>query len=94
MAQTSAVEARIREFVLKNFPLIRKRGIKDNEKWLENGLLDSFGILEVVRFLEEQFAIHVSDEELLPENFQSLDALAAFVHLKLSAGRRGNGDCG
>ena len=75
----SLIEDRIREFVLKQFPLARKRGVAGNEKWLETGLLDSLGILDLVHFLEEEFSIHIVDEELLPETFQSLDAVTAFV---------------
>jgi acyl carrier protein len=79
MTQAQTSGDRIREFVLKHFPLARKKGIKPDDKWLETGLLDSLGILDLVHFLEEEFSIHVADEELLPENFQSLDAVAAFV---------------
>lgn len=78
----SLIEDRIREFVLKQFPLARKRGVTANEKWLETGLLDSLGILDLVHFLEEEFSIHIVDEELLPETFQSLDAVTAFVTQK------------
>jgi len=75
----SLIEDRIREFVLKQFPLARKRGVAASEKWLETGLLDSLGILDLVHFLEEEFSIHIADEELLPETFESLDAVTAFV---------------
>jgi acyl carrier protein len=82
MNQTQTVEERIREFVLKQFPLARKNGLKSGEKWLESGLIDSLGILDLVHFLEEEFKIQVSDEELLPDNFQSLDGVASFVRMK------------
>jgi acyl carrier protein len=82
MNQTPTVEERIREFVLKQFPLARKNGLKSGEKWLESGLIDSLGILDLVHFLEEEFKIQVSDEELLPDNFQSLDGVASFVRMK------------
>jgi len=49
------VEEPIREFVLKSFPLARKKGITASEKWLESGVLDSLGILDLVHFLEEKF---------------------------------------
>lgn len=83
MTSKETIEARIREFVLKTFPLVGKRGIKDDEKWLEGGLLDSFGILDLVQFLEQEFGIHVSDDELLPESFESLQAVTKFVETKL-----------
>jgi acyl carrier protein len=75
-------EARIRDFVLKTFPLARKNGIKEGEKWLETGMMDSLGILDLVQFLEKEFSIHVSDDELLPENFESLSAVVSFVNAR------------
>lgn len=75
-------EARIRDFVLKTFPLARKNGIKEGEKWLETGMMDSLGILDLVQFLEKEFGIHVSDDELLPENFESLSAVVSFVNAR------------
>jgi acyl carrier protein len=68
--------------VLKQFPLARKNGLKPEERWLESGLIDSLGILDLVHFLEEEFTVQVTDEELLPDNFQSLQAVAAFVRAK------------
>jgi acyl carrier protein len=79
MTQAQTVEDRIRDFVLKQFPVARKNGVKPGDKWLETGLLDSLGILDLVHFLEEEFSIHVSDEELSPENFESLSAVVSFV---------------
>lgn len=88
MAQTETIEGRVREFVLKQFPLARKTGIQPGDKWLETGLLDSLGILDLVHFLEEDFAIHVSDDELLPDNFQSLATVVSFVETKQAAASR------
>jgi len=82
MAEAQTIEARILEFVLKQFPLARKQGIGTADKWLEAGLLDSLGILDLIHFLEQDFSIHVSDEELQPDNFQSLEAVAGFVRRK------------
>jgi acyl carrier protein len=82
MTQTQTIEDRVREFVLKQFPLARKNGLKPEERWLESGLIDSLGILDLVHFLEEEFTVQVTDEELLPDNFQSLQAVAAFVRAK------------
>ena len=82
MAETQAIDDRIRDFVLKHFPLARKNGLKPEESWLESGLIDSLGILDLVHFLEQEFSIQVSDEELLPENFQSLISVVDFVRKK------------
>lgn len=85
MGQAQTVEDRVRDFVLKQFPLARKSGVKPGDKWLETGLIDSLGILDLVHFLEGEFSIHVSDEELSPENFQSLAAVVSFVDAKQAA---------
>jgi acyl carrier protein len=84
MTQTQTIEDRVRDFVLKQFPLARKNGLKSDERWLESGLIDSLGILDLVHFLEEDLKVHVTDEELLPDNFQSLQAVADFVRNKQS----------
>ncbi|HYA98453.1 MAG TPA: acyl carrier protein [Methylomirabilota bacterium] len=88
MTQTQTIENRIREFVLKQFPLARKNGLQPADKWLENGLLDSMGVLDLVHFLEEEFSIQVSDEELAPEHFQSLASVTGFAEKKISSNAR------
>jgi len=76
---TSSIEQRIHDFLLEKFPLARNAGIDKNTALLEKGILDSLGILDVVGFLETEFSMIVSDDELVPENFQSLSALSVFV---------------
>jgi acyl carrier protein len=72
----------IRQFIIKKFPLARKRQIRDTDPLLETGMLDSQGVLEVVGFIEENFSIAVADEDLAPENFQTIDRIAAFIESK------------
>jgi acyl carrier protein len=79
--QRDAVTERIRKFIVERFPLARS--LNNDDYLLGNGLMDSLGILEVVTFLEDEFRMTVTDEELLPENFQSLTALATFAQHKL-----------
>ncbi len=69
----------IRNFVLDQFPLARQIELSDEASLIESGVVDSLGILELVRFVEGEFSLSVSDEELLPENFDSIASLAAFV---------------
>jgi len=76
---TSLIEQRIHAFVLEKFPLARKAGVGKDTPLLEKGILDSLGILDVVSFLETEFSMVVNDEELVPENFQTLGTLSAFV---------------
>jgi len=87
MMPSQTAESRIREFILKNFPLARKNGLKPNDKWLETGMIDSLGILDLVSFLEKEFSLAISDEDLEPRNFESLEAVAEFVVKKAEGGR-------
>jgi acyl carrier protein len=81
MDQTTAgsTEQRIHTFLLKKFPLAQKAGVGKGTPLLEKGILDSLGILDVVSFLETEFSMVVNDDELVPDNFQSLGTLSAFV---------------
>ena len=74
----------VRKFVLKSFPLARKQQIKDSDALLESGMIDSQGVLEVVDFIERQFSTTVEDEELVPENFQTIDRIVTFIRTKTS----------
>jgi acyl carrier protein len=78
------VSMQIRKFILDKFPLARKQQIKDSDPLLESGVLDSLGVLDLVSFVEQEFSVHVADEELVPENFQTIDRIAAFVESKSS----------
>jgi acyl carrier protein len=82
----STTESRIREFILGKFPLAKKRAITDDDPLLRTGILDSLGILEVVSFLEGEFAITVADEELVPESFETIATIARFVDEKRARG--------
>jgi len=82
MGQTQSIEDRIREFMLQHFPLARKSGLRIGQKFLESGMIDSLGILDLVQFLEREFGFQVFDEDLSPENFESLEAVGIFVRNK------------
>jgi acyl carrier protein len=82
----SSIEQKIHSFLLEKFPLARKTGVEKDTALLEKGILDSLGILDVVSFLESDFSITISDEELVPENFQSLGTLSSFVRKKHGSG--------
>jgi len=73
---------RIKAFILEHFPSARARPLRNDEHLLENGLLDSLGVLDLVAYLEREFQMVVSDDELLPEHFESIDRLTTFVERK------------
>lgn len=79
---------RITRFLLKTFPGARTRGIRTDTDLLEDGILDSVGVLDVVAFIEQEFAVAVQDDDLVPENFRSVASLTEFVR------RRGGGNSG
>jgi acyl carrier protein len=72
--------SKIKTFLAQHFPMTKN--VSNDEPLLANGLIDSLGILEVVSFVENEFGIVVSDEDLLPENFGSIHSLTNFVHEK------------
>lgn len=59
-------------------------GIDDDDSFLERGVIDSTGVLELLEYLESTFQIVVEDQEILPENMDSLNRIADFVHRKLN----------
>jgi acyl carrier protein len=77
--QDNTVSTHIKDFIWQHFPLARTQKIVDADSLLEKGILDSLGVLEVVTFIEHEFHISLSDDDLVPENFQSIACIAAFV---------------
>lgn len=82
MVETYAAD--IKAFIINNFLFGQAgTGITDEQSFLESGLIDSTGLLELVAFVEERYGISVEDRELLPENLDSLRNVSAFVARKL-----------
>lgn len=78
------IREKIRGFLSANFLLGKGSvNVKDEDSFLESGIVDSTGVLEFVSFLQDTWDIQVSDEELLPENFDSVANLTAFVKRKI-----------
>ncbi len=76
----------IRQFVHENF-LFGQTGdsLKDDESFLDGGIIDSTGILELVAFLEQRYRITINDTELVPDNLDSVDKVSSFVQGKLES---------
>jgi acyl carrier protein len=74
----------IRTYIMDNILLgSADQSIADNDSFLEKGIIDSTGILELVAFVEDEFEIEVGDEELIPDNFDSIEKLAAYTRRKI-----------
>jgi acyl carrier protein len=61
-----------------------RESVAPDEDLLANGIVDSHGLMEIVGFLEDRYKLVVTDADLLPENFQSLERIEAFVTAKVS----------
>lgn len=78
-----SVEASIRRYILANLLFSDDETLlKDDASFLEEGIVDSTGVLELVMFVEETFGVVVEDEEIVPENFDSVLSLARYVDQK------------
>jgi acyl carrier protein len=76
----SSVPAEVEAFILKELALGGAvESIAPDEDLLATGIIDSHGFMELIAFLDQQYGIVVPEDELKPENFQSLDAIDAFV---------------
>ena len=81
------IKESIKKFVLDNFLFgAEEDALNNDDSFLEKGIVDSTGVLEVVSFIEDEFNISVSDEELVPENLDTIDNLAGFVKRKQEVG--------
>jgi len=74
----------IRQFIIENFLFEEDENLQEDTSFLESGIIDSTGILELVTFLEETFDITVEDEELIPENLDSIGNVAKYLQTKMA----------
>lgn len=74
------------QFVVDNFLFGQSNScLSDDASFLESGIIDSTGVLELVSFLERQYGIRLEDEELIPENLDSIRRLTRFIARKLTS---------
>lgn len=82
----SSIEAQVRSYILENFLYTSdERKLKNTDSFLEDGIVDSTGILELLMFVEETFGIEVDDEEVIPDNFDSVERLQRYIQTKTGA---------
>lgn len=76
-------EVKIRNYILENYLFSDDQSLLNNaDSFLNKGILDSTGILEMIYFLEEDFDIKIQDEEMIPENLDSVNNILAFIERK------------
>ena len=79
----SSIETEVRRYVLDRLLFGRtEMEVGSDASFLESGIIDSTGVLELVAFLEEQFHVKVDDEDLIPANLDSINAITRFVERK------------
>lgn len=77
------LEQKIKGYILENFLFTDdSSALASDDSLLEKGIIDSTGVLELIMFMEEEFDIKVEDEEMIPENLDSVNNLVSFVQRK------------
>ena len=81
----SDLAIQLRTFIVSNFLFGQDReDLTSDESFIDSGIVDSTGVLELVEFIESRYGIRVEDRELIPDNLDSLRQLEAFVKRKLA----------
>lgn len=81
-----SIENKVRGYILENYLFTDdESALNNDDSFLDQGILDSTGMLEVIYFLEDEFDIKVGDEEMVPENLDSVNRIAAYVTRKSQA---------
>ena len=73
----------VRDFVIENFLFGEDGMLKEETSFLDSGIIDSTGILELIAFLEEIYGLTIGDEEIVPENFDTLGNVVRFLERKM-----------
>ena len=79
------LEKTVHEFIIKNFIFEDDGSLTPETSFLDNGIIDSTGVLELISFVEETYGLKVEDHEIVPENFDSIRNIASFVERRLSS---------
>ena len=80
------IKEQLKDYIARNL-LFSDNGFKydDDDSFLEEGIVDSIGVLELVAFVDESFGVEVEDHEVTPDNFDSVNKLTAYVQSKQSS---------
>jgi len=84
ITQTTDVRHEVRSFLLENFLFVRSERLGDDDPLMDT-VIDSHGVVELVVFLQEQFAITVQDEDVTTENLDSVNKVVSYVTRKLAS---------
>ncbi|GAC1576139.1 MAG: acyl carrier protein [Polyangiales bacterium] len=76
------IRQEVKQFITTNFYVADPAHLSDGQSLLDQGIVDSTGVLEVIAFIEEKFNFRVDDAEMLPENLDTIDNLVGFIERK------------
>lgn len=80
-----SIEKRVRDYILENYLFTDDQSeLNNDESFLAKGIVDSTGVLEVIMFLEESFSIIVEDDEMIPENLDSVNNIVQFIQRRMT----------
>ena len=82
---TSNIKEQVRQFILDNFVMSGTIELPDDASFMDRHIIDSTGFLELISYIEETFGIQVVDEEMVPENLDSLENIERYVRQKQAA---------
>lgn len=82
------IEKDLKKYIVSRFLQGDGGKLTDDGSLFESGIIDSLGVLHLVAFLEERYGLHVEDEELIPENFETVNRIMDFVKSKQLSGQR------
>jgi acyl carrier protein len=83
-AYMEQIKQQIVEFITTNFLFDESSNVGEEDSLLETGVIDSTGVLELVAFIEETYGIKIEDEEIVPENLDSIQNITLYISQKLS----------
>jgi len=82
---TDDIEERVRGYITQNFLLAQSDTLFENDtSFLESGIIDSSGVLEIIAFIEHDFDVQITDEEMIPENLDSVNNIVQMITRKKS----------
>jgi acyl carrier protein len=81
----SAIAHSVRQFIVENFFVSDPASLPNEASLITGGVVDSTGMLEVITFLETAFGIRIADQEMVPDNLETIDRIASFVARKRQA---------
>jgi acyl carrier protein len=81
----------VRSFVIDTFLFGEDDGLKDDSSFLAEGIVDSTGIMQLVSFLQERYLVSIEDEELIPDNLDSIKRVTLFIEEKMRAVKLASG---